>query len=119
MDDQINYLIQFITKSYNTQFIIIGEELSDGWRINLRERTLFPRLIQITKNEKKESFMIQSFEIIHKAYPNSSEYREGLNKLYESEEMLDMESLIKELKEILFGKDLLHSMRDIRGERTS
>jgi hypothetical protein len=85
-------------------FTITLKYFCEGWAFYLREKNLFPRLIVIFKPYLEDSYILKSFDI-HINLENNETYEE----LYTSEEFEDIDLLIKELKEVLYGKDLLKS----------
>jgi len=74
----------------------------DGWAIFLREKNLYPRSIVIFKSYSKTTYSLKSFEIhLHKL--KKEEFRE----IYSEENIRNHKDLLKELKEVIYGKDLL------------
>ncbi|MFX1504456.1 MAG: hypothetical protein ACFFDH_26095 [Promethearchaeota archaeon] len=73
----------------------------DGWAIFLREKNAYPRSITIFKSYETRTYSIKSFEITLKNY-NKEEFKE----LYFVDNIRNKDSLLEELKEIIYGKDL-------------
>ncbi|MGQ4874726.1 MAG: hypothetical protein ACTSVV_06735 [Promethearchaeota archaeon] len=97
---EINSIISHI-KVWKNLFSINLEYFVDGWALYLREKTLYPRLIVVFKNE--DYFSIKSFEI------HFMVYKETYKELYKIEKIYDAEEMIKELKAIIYGKDVINS----------
>lgn len=88
--------------SWSKLFSIKIEYYFDGWAIFLREKSLYPRIIIIFKSYEKDSYSIKSFEI-NLQNLNKEEFKE----LYCSQEITNQNELLIELREIIYGKDLL------------
>ena len=73
----------------------------DGWAIFLREKNIYPRCITIFKSYSTNTYSIKSFEIHLKNY-NKEEYKE----LYFVNNIKNRNTLLEELKDIIYGKDL-------------
>jgi hypothetical protein len=80
----------------------------DGWAIFLREKCLYPRRIILFKSYKDLKYSIKSFEIQLKNY-QKEEYKE----LYSNYNIYNLDSLITELKEVIYGKDLIQEASKI------
>jgi hypothetical protein len=74
----------------------------DGWAISLREKNLYPRLIIIFKSFDNNMYSLKSFEI-HLKELQKEEFKE----LYSIDNIDNTDTLINELKEIVYGKDLM------------
>lgn len=74
----------------------------DGWAISLREKNVYPRNITIFKSYERDTYSIKSFEVHLKNY-NKEEYKE----LYSVDNIKDKNDLVEELKDLIYGKDLL------------
>lgn len=74
----------------------------DGWAITLREKNLYPRLIIIFKSFDNNMYSLKSFEI-HLKELQKEEFKE----LYSIDNIDNTDILINELKEIVYGKDLM------------
>jgi hypothetical protein len=73
----------------------------DGWAIFLREKNVYPRSITIFKSYESGTYSIKSFEIMLKNY-NKEEFKE----LYFNKDIRNKDSLLEELKAVIYGKDL-------------
>ncbi len=80
----------------------------DGWAIFLREKSFYPRIIIIFKSYEKCSYSIKSFEIHLRNYKD-----EEFKELYSIESIKDQKYLLNELKEVIYGKDLINSASKI------
>ncbi|MFX1380045.1 MAG: hypothetical protein ACFFA4_13225 [Promethearchaeota archaeon] len=80
----------------------------NGWAISLRETNLYPRYIIIFKSYDTNSYSIKSFEVHLKNY-QKEEYKE----LYSNDHIRDTNSMLEELKEIIYGKDLMDQVSKI------
>ncbi|MFX1298803.1 MAG: hypothetical protein ACFFD2_28590 [Promethearchaeota archaeon] len=74
----------------------------DGWAISLREKSTYPRCIVVFRSYDTNSYSIKSFEIHFENY-----HKEEYNELYSVDNINNINSLVKELKEIIYGKDLI------------
>ena len=88
---------------FKNLFYIKYEFFFDGWALFLKEKTLYPRSIIIFKSYNKNSFTIKSFEI---SLDNHKE--EKYKQIYAVEDILNIADLIKELNDIIYGKDLIN-----------
>ncbi len=74
----------------------------DGWAIFLREKNAYPRYITIFKSYKTRTFSIKSFEVYLKDFQ-----KEEFKELYFIDNISTKNDLLKELKDIIYGKDLI------------
>ncbi|MCK4369583.1 MAG: hypothetical protein KAV01_01455 [Candidatus Lokiarchaeota archaeon] len=74
----------------------------DGWAIFLREKNAYPRYITIFKSYKTCTFSIKSFEVYLKDFQ-----KEEFKELYFIDNISTKNDLLKELKDIIYGKDLI------------
>jgi hypothetical protein len=98
---EINSLFNKI-QIYEKYFSIRIEYYIDGWAIFLEEKNLYPRVIVIFKDSTKPAFSIKSYEI----HSNDLVYQKFV-ELYSSEEVQDGEEVLKELRALIYGKDIL------------
>jgi len=77
----------------------------EGWAISLTEKNIYPRLIVIFSYYKEENYFIKSFEIHY-----DEDQKEFYKELYESNNLDSIIDLIKEINEIIYGKDLINSI---------
>ena len=80
----------------------------EGWAVYLREKSMYPRCIVIFKSYSKESFSIKSFEINFDKIKSES-YKE----LYVNESIYSISSLLSEIKQIIYGKDMLENFKKL------
>ncbi len=104
---EINSIINKIEKWKNF-FEIKTELYFNGWAITLREKNLYPRYIIIFKSYDTNLYSIKSFEIHLKNY-QKEEYRE----LYSNDHIEDTNLILEELKQIIYGKDLIEEVSKI------
>jgi len=104
---EINSIINKIQKWENF-FEFRTEFYFNGWAISLREKNLYPRYIIIFKSYHSNMYSIKSFEIHLKNY-QKEEYKE----LYSNNHIKDTNSMLEELKEIIYGKDLIEEASKI------
>jgi hypothetical protein len=98
---EINQIINNIQKWENF-FEVKTELFFNGWSISLREKNLYPRYIIIFKSYDSDEYSIKSFEVHLKNY-QKEEYKE----LYSIDHIKNADSMLEELKEIIYGKDIL------------
>jgi len=99
--NQIEDLLEKI-EIWKNLFSIKYDYFMEGWALNLREKNRYPRIIIIFHSYNDNMYSIKSFEI-----KNSLSKREEYTELYSKDNLENMEDLIKELKAIIYGKDLL------------
>ncbi|MFX1303917.1 MAG: hypothetical protein ACFE9X_11210 [Promethearchaeota archaeon] len=104
---EINEIINEIQK-WKKFFDIKIEFYFDGWAISLREKNVYPRNITIFKSYERNTYSIKSFEVHLKNY-NKEEYKE----LYSVDNINDKNDLVKDLKDLIYGKDLLENASKI------
>ncbi len=75
----------------------------DGWAVSLREKNAYPRYITIFKSYESCTYSIKSFEVHLKNYKD-----EEFKELYKVENIKDQSTLLHELREIIYGKDLMN-----------
>ena len=80
----------------------------DGWAIFLREKSLYPRSIVIFKSYTKNSYSIKSFEIHLNHFK-----KEEFDEIFSVKNIRNQKMLFKELKEIIYGKDILSNASKI------
>lgn len=97
-----NILIKI--QPWKNLFFITVEHYFDGWAIFLKEKNIYPRNIVIFKAHYNNIYTLKSFEIITPDY-GKEEYKE----LYFNEYIPNPEVLLRELKEVIYGKDLINS----------
>lgn len=90
-------IVQFWDNIFNYKI----EHYFDGWALFLREKNLYPRCIVIFKSYDINQYSIKSYEIHLRDYE-----KEEFNEIYARDHIENQEELEKELKEIIYGKDL-------------
>ncbi|MFX1592460.1 MAG: hypothetical protein ACFFB6_10320 [Promethearchaeota archaeon] len=80
----------------------------DGWAISLREKNLYPRLIIIFKSFENKLYSLKSFEVHLKDYQH-----EEFKEIYSVDNIDNLDTLVVELKEIIYGKDLMKEVSKI------
>ncbi len=88
--------------TFNELFSISVEYFIEGFAIYLDEKNLYPRRIVIFKSYESDFFSIKSFEVNLKY-----NQKEEINELYSVKNLDTIEKLIKELKDIIYGKDIM------------
>ncbi|MHA1291626.1 MAG: hypothetical protein ACTSQJ_03035 [Promethearchaeota archaeon] len=101
--DEINLIISGID-AWQNLFSIKLDFFFDGWALYLKEKLIYPRLIVIFKSYEKELFSIKSFEVHFKNFQ-----KEMYKELFKIENIKNVEILLKELKKIIYGKDIFNS----------
>ena len=89
-------------------FSIKVDYFYEGWGIYLKEKSLYPRSIVIFKSYSEKNYAIKSFEI------HTNKGKEIYKELYVNENITTMSELYTEVKEIIYGKDILGSISSIR-----
>jgi hypothetical protein len=89
-------------RTFNKFFSVNVEYYIDGWAIFLNEKNIYPRRIVIFKSYHKDSFCIKSFEI-----NQQNSQKEVINELYSITSLDTINKLMQELKEIIYGKDIM------------
>ena len=97
---------------WNNYFSINLEFYFDGWSIFLKEKNLYPRCIVIFKSYNINLFSIKSFEVHLNNYKE-----EKFKEIYSVENINNKNFLFKELKEIIYGKDILNDASKIYRDR--
>ncbi len=80
----------------------------EGWAINLKEKSIYPRNIVIFKSYSEDHYSIKSFEI------HSNKEKDFFKELYANEKIYTLLNLYSEVKEIIYGKDILESISRIK-----
>ena len=80
----------------------------EGWAIYLKEKSAYPRSIVIFKSYSNESYSIKSFEI------HFSKGKEIFKELYVNEKIDSLPALSSEIKEIIYGKDVIGSISSMK-----
>ncbi|MCK4779987.1 MAG: hypothetical protein KAT57_07365 [Candidatus Lokiarchaeota archaeon] len=104
---EINEIINKIQRWKNI-FDYKIEFYFDGWAIFLREKHVYPRFITVFKSYEANTYLIKSFEVSLKDYQ-----KEEFKELYSIENINCINDLLKELKDIIYGKDLIKGASDL------
>lgn len=80
----------------------------DGWAIFLREKNAYPRYITIFKSYSTHTYSIKSFEVNLKDFQ-----KEEFKELYYIDNISTKNDLLKELKDIIYGKDLIQEASEL------
>jgi hypothetical protein len=104
---EINKIMKKIRRWENF-FEFQTEFYFNGWAISLREQNLYPRYIIIFKSYDTGLYSIKSFEVHLKNY-QKEEFRE----IYSNDHLEDMNAMLEELKDVIYGKDLIEEASKI------
>ena len=88
-------------------FSIKVDYFYEGWAIYLKEKSIYPRSIVIFKSYSEDYYSIKSFEI------HSNKEKEFFKELYANEKIENLLNLYSEVKEIIYGKDIIGSISRI------
>ncbi|MBN1800070.1 MAG: hypothetical protein JW891_01105 [Candidatus Lokiarchaeota archaeon] len=105
VQQEIQYLFHKI-KIWETLFFFEFEYYFDGWAITLKEKSMYPRIIILFKSYDTNSYSIKSFEV-HNKEDGKNEYEE----LYYVNKIQSEDKLVKELRDVINGKDLMYCVR--------
>ena len=83
----------------------------DGWAVFLKEKNIYPRCIVIFKSYENNQYSIKSYDIYLQNYK-----KEKYQELYSIENLRNQVDLIKELRDIIYGKDLGNQALQIYNE---
>jgi hypothetical protein len=98
---EIDTLSRYLDQ-WNNLFLKEIKYYAEGWSVNLREKTVYPRYIVIFKEYHQHTFSIKSFEI------HCNEMgKESFKDLYFIDNIISMDDLFNEIKNIFYGKDIL------------
>jgi hypothetical protein len=82
----------------------------EGWAIYLNEKSIYPRSIVIFKPYTENYYSVKSFEI------HSSNKKEIFKELYVNEKIDSLSKLFAEVREIIYGKDIIGSISNMKCE---
>ncbi|MFX1275163.1 MAG: hypothetical protein ACFFBP_09765 [Promethearchaeota archaeon] len=102
---EINLILERI-RSWKNLFFIASEYYFDGWSIILKEKNAYPRRIVIFKSYLTNSYSIKSFEIHF-----DTNHKEKHEELYFVDKIRTPEEVLREIKEIIYGKDLFKCIK--------
>ncbi len=95
-------------------FSIKLEFYYDGWAIFLKEKNIYPRCIIIFKSYESDQFSVKSFDIYLQNYE-----KEEYHEIYSVENIKNQYDLLRELKDVIYGKDLGNQVLKIYKETFS
>ena len=75
----------------------------DGWAITLEEKNAYPRKIVVFKPYHENVYSIKSFEI-----RQNNGKRDVHEELYFNDHIRNLDDLVNEVREIIYGKDLMN-----------
>ncbi|MBY8986362.1 MAG: hypothetical protein KGD65_14905 [Candidatus Lokiarchaeota archaeon] len=101
--NEINSILERLNEWKNLFFFEV-KYFYEGWAIYMREKNTYPRSLVIFKSSSDDYFSIKSFEI------HFSEKNETYKELYINEKIDTIQQLFSEVKEIIYGKDILNSI---------
>jgi len=104
IQNEINQILKNL-EIWKNQFSFEISYYFEGWAINLTEKNIYPRLIVIFSPYNKESYSIRSFEIHY-----DENKKESYKELYINDNLDNIVDLLKEVNEIIYGKDLINSI---------
>ena len=105
--NEVNAVLDNLTE-WKKLFSINVDYFYEGWAIYLKEKSIYPRNIVIFKSYSENYYSIKSFEI------RSSNKKEFFEELYVNEKIETLLELNAEVKEIIYGKDLLGSISSMK-----
>lgn len=103
IQSQISTVLESIS-IWKDLFYIRQEFYIDGYSIILDEDVSYPRRIVIFK-KFEGNYSIKSFEINHEGGLKAKQ-----NEIYSVSDIKEIKSLIKELRSVIYGKDLINSV---------
>ncbi|MBD3196910.1 MAG: hypothetical protein GF317_17790 [Candidatus Lokiarchaeota archaeon] len=103
----VDIILENIQK-WNKLFHIKCEFFLEGWAIFLKEKNLYPRKIVIFKPYDTIYHTIKSYEL--NISPSDIDEHEELIAI---DNIKSVSELMRELREIIYGKDLFHSAQRI------
>ncbi len=89
-------------------FSIKVDYFYEGWAIYLKEKSIYPRSIVIFKAYSENHYSIKSFEI------HVNKGKEIFKELYVNEKIDTLSELHSEVREIIYGKDILGSIASMK-----
>ena len=95
-----------LLESWKDLFFISTNFYIEGWAIFLREKNMFPRSIVVFSPYDSDYYSIKSFEI---SYDKNT--KEIFTELYHKENIKGLNALFIELKEVIYGKDIINTIK--------
>jgi hypothetical protein len=100
----LNYI-----ESWNNIFSVSINYYIEGWAAYLTEKSMFPRSIVVFNPYDFDYFSLKSFEV---SYDKNG--KECFTEIYSKENIHGFENLLRELKDVIFGKDLINSIKNYK-----
>jgi len=107
---EVNTVLDKVSEWKNL-FSIKVDYFYEGWAIYLKEKSIYPRSIVIFKSYSEDYYSIKSFEI------HTNNKKELFKELYVNEKIETISNLYYEVKEIIYGKDILGSISSMKCEK--
>lgn len=107
--NEVNLIFERLDEWKNLFFFEV-RYFYEGWAIYMREKNTYPRNLVIFKSYSENYYSIKSFEI------HFSEKKETYKELYINEKIDTVQQLQSEIKEIIYGKDILDSITKLNYE---
>lgn len=107
--NEVNSVLERLNEWKNL-FIFEVKYFYEGWAIYMREKNIYPRHLVIFKSYSDDYYSIKSFEI------HFSKKKETYQELYVNEKIDTVQELQSEIKEIIYGKDILDSITKLNNE---
>ena len=101
--NEVNSILERLNEWKNLFFFEV-RYFYEGWAIYMREKSTYPRSLVIFKSYSDDYYSIKSFEI------HFGEKNEAYKELYINEKIDTVQQLYSEIKEIIYGKDILDSI---------
>ena len=106
---ELNSVLERLNE-WKTLFFFEVKYFYEGWAIYMREKSAYPRNIVIFKSYYEEFYSIKSFEI------HLNNEKETHKELYVNENIETIPKVQNEIKEIIYGKDILDSITKLNKE---
>jgi uncharacterized protein YlbG (UPF0298 family) len=107
--NEVNSILERLDEWKNLFFLEV-RYFFEGWAIYMREKNTYPRSLVIFKSYSNDYYSIKSFEI------HFNEKKETYQELYINEKINTVQQLQSEIKEIIYGKDILESITKLNHE---
>ncbi len=107
--NEVNSILERLDEWKNLFFFEI-RYFYEGWAIYMREKNTYPRCLVIFKSYSDDYYSIKSFEI------HFSGKKETYKELYINEKIDNIQQLQSEIREIIYGKDILDSITKLNNE---
>ena len=107
--NEVNLILERLSEWKNFFFFKV-RYFYEGWAIYMREKSTYPRSLVIFKSYSDDYYSLKSFEI------HFSEQKETYKELYINEKIDNIQQLQSEIREIIYGKDILDSITKLNYE---